>query len=252
LNLRAWFCSLVLPWVLFSCMAPSMASALPWSLDLEAAMVTASRNDLQIPGDTGTRFSLVDDLDTDDDVAFRVRLGRSLGERHHLFALYAPLRLHASGQTGFAIDYNGEAFAPEADLTAAYTFNSYRLTWRYDALRTDRFDLGLGLTGKVRDASIELSDGVTTTSKDNVGFVPLVHLRLDWRWTGKLGLVLEADALAAPQGRAEDALIALALQPWRQGTLRLGYRVLEGGSDGDEVYSFALIHYLVFGWSQRF
>jgi hypothetical protein len=228
------------------------AGALPWSLEFEAAMVNASRNDIAIPGDGGTRFSLVDDLDTDDDVAFRVRLGRGLGERHHLSALYAPLRLHASGRTDFAIDFNGETFAPEADLAAVYTFNSYRLTWRYDTVRSESLDLGLGLTGKVRDAYVELSDGSTTTRKEDLGFVPLVHLRLDWRWSSKLGLLLEADALAAPQGRAEDALLALAVNPWRQGTLRLGYRVLEGGADVDDVYSFALIHYYVIGWSQRF
>lgn len=215
-------------------------------------MVQASRNDVGIPGDGGTRFSLVDDLDTDDDVAFRVRLGRRLGDRHHLSALYAPLRLHAAGRPDFAIDFDGETFAAGAALDATYQFNSYRLTWRYDLVQERRLDLGLGLTAKVRDAFIELGDGQTVARKDDLGFVPLLHLRLGWRLTGKIGLELEADALAAPQGRAEDALLAIALRPWRQGTLRLGYRLLEGGADGDAVYNFALIHYLVFGWSQRF
>lgn len=226
--------------------------ALPWSLDFEAAMVNTARNDIAVPGETGTRFSLVDDLKTDEDVAFRLRLGRQIGDRHHLSALYAPLRLHAAGTPGFVIDYQDATFAADADLSAVYEFNSYRLTWRFDAVRRPSLDLGLGLTAKVRDAFIELSDGQTTARKENVGFVPLAHLRLDWRWTGKLGLLLEADALAAPQGRAEDALLALALRPWDQGTMRLGYRVLEGGADNDEVYSFALIHYYVFSWSQRF
>ncbi len=228
------------------------AAGLPWSLEFEAAMVTATRNDVAIPGDAGTRFSLVEDLRTDDDVAFRLRLERRLSDRHRLTALYAPLRLHAAGRPDFAITYNEKSFAAGADLNAVYQFNSYRLTWRYDALRGDRLDLGLGVTGKVRDAFIEVSDGQVTTRKDDLGLVPLLHLRLDWRWTGKLSLVMEADALAAPQGRAEDVLLALAVQPWRQGSLRFGYRLLEGGSDGDEVYNFALIHYGVLGWSQRF
>lgn len=249
MRLLVWLGALAL---LASAAGVGGASAPPWSLDFEAAMVTATRNDVGIPGTTGTRFSLVDDLATDDDVAFRVRLSRALGSRHNLSVLYAPLRLHAQGQTGFPIDFNEASFAADADLKATYKFNSYRLTWRYEMVRGQRLDFGLGLTGKIRDAFVELGDGTITTRKENVGFVPLVHLRLDWRWTAKLGLILEADALAAPQGRAEDALLAIVVRPWHQGTMRLGYRVLEGGADVDDVYSFALIHYYVFGWSHRF
>jgi hypothetical protein len=246
--------ALALPWLLLSLAwsaIPAAASS-SWTIDFEAAMVTAGKNDVAIPGDTGTRFSLTDDLKTDEDVAFRVQLGRRLGQRHHLTALYAPLTLHASGEPGFAIDFNGESFADDADLRAVYKFNSYRLTWRYDLVQKPSFTFGLGLTGKVRDAYIELSDGTTTTRKDNVGFVPLLNLDLDWRFSQKLGLVLTGDAAAAPQGRAEDVLLALAVRPWSQGALHLGYRILEGGSDVDEVYSSALIHYYVFGWSQQF
>jgi len=228
------------------------AAGTDWSLDLEAAMVTASRNDVGIPGDTGTRFSLVDDLSTDDDVAFRVRLDRRLGGRHHLAASYAPLRLYAAGQVDFPIDFNGTVFPAGAGLDAVYQFNSYRLTWRYELVRARDLDLGLGLTANVRDAFIELDDGTTVSRKEDLGLVPLLHLRLAWRWSDKLGLLVEADGAAAPQGRAEDVLVALAVQPWGQGAFRLGYRLLEGGADVDEVYNFALVQSYVFGWSQRF
>jgi hypothetical protein len=59
--------------------------------------------------------------------------------------------------------------------------------------------------------------------------------------------LLDADALAAPQGRAEDVFLALT---WalRDGLeLRAGYRTPEGGADNDEVYSFAWLHYAVVG-----
>ena len=35
-------------------------------------------------------------------------------------------------------------------------------------------------------------------------------------------------------------------------SFKLGYRVLEGGADNDEVFTFALIHYLLAGVSLRF
>ncbi len=239
---------LMLP--LFMATVPAWANS-PWVLDFEADMVNAESNDVAIPGNTGTRFSLTDDLKTAEDVAFRLRLGRDLG-RHHLSLLYAPLKLHAKGSVDFGIDFNGDYFAPETELKSIYQFNSYRLTWRYDLARNEAVDFGLGLTAKVRDAFIELSDETTTSRKDNLGFVPLIHLRLDWRWGKKLGFLLEADGLAAPQGRAEDVMAALTLRPWKTGTVRLGYRVLEGGADVDEVYNFALINSFVFGWNQRF
>lgn len=225
-----------------------------WTVDVESAMLQVGRNDVRVPGDTGTEFSLASDIDPDESVAFRVRLGRHLGDRSHASLLVAPLTLHGQGTPDFAIDFNGESFAAGSRLESAYRFNSYRATWRYDISRGDDTIFSLGVTGKVRDAYIELSDGVTTTRKDNLGFVPLVHLRLDWRWNDTLGLLVEGDALAVPgaPGRAEDVLVALILRPRAHGSLRLGYRILEGGADVDEVYSFALIHYYTVGWSQRF
>lgn len=235
------------------CALPAAAGA-PWTLDLEAAMVNAEKNDVSIPNATGTRFSLTNDLQADDDVAFRVELGVRLGQRNTLAAVYAPLRLHSHGSVDRALDFNGETFAAGTDLAAVYQFNSYRLRWTYDLVQTDRLVLGVGLTGKVRDAYIELEDATRTTRFDNLGFVPLLNLRLDWRFSRKLGFLLAADAAASPggQGRAEDVLAALAVRPWGAGTFRLGYRFLEGGADVDDVYNFAFIHYYVFGWSQRF
>ena len=55
------------------------------------------------------------------------------------------------------------------------------------------------------------------------------------------------DALATPQGRAEDVLVAVQYQLQKNIDLKLGYRMLEGGADVDEVYNFALLHYLVLG-----
>jgi hypothetical protein len=40
------------------------------------------------------------------------------------------------------------------------------------------------------------------SSKDDLGLVPLVHLAARWQAAERLALELEADTLAAPQGRA--------------------------------------------------
>lgn len=68
-----------------------------------------------------------------------------------------------------------------------------------------------------------------------------------WNVKDNLGVLLYGDALAAPQGRAKDVLLALQYKVNEKVTLKGGYRILEGGADNDEVYSFALFNYAVLG-----
>jgi hypothetical protein len=58
---------------------------------------------------------------------------------------------------------------------------------------------------------------------------------------------VEGDALAAPQGRAEDIFAGIVVDAGPRLSFKTGYRVLEGGADNDEVYTFALIHYIAVG-----
>ena len=53
------------------------------------------------------------------------------------------------------------------------------------------------------------------------------------------------DARTAPQGRAEDVLLALTWALSEDTESRAGYRTLEGGADNEDVYSFAWLHYAV-------
>jgi hypothetical protein len=114
------------------------------------------------------------------------------------------------------------------------------------------FEFGLGLTAKIRDAKIALSSPELQSEKTNVGFVPIINFRLLWKMDEKFGLLLDGDALAAPQGRAEDVLIAATYKLSDNFGIRAGYRILEGGSDNDEVYGFALFHYASVGVSYTF
>jgi len=138
-------------------------------------------------------------------------------------------------------------FPQGSDVDGIYTFNSYRLSYRYRLVDKPRLRLDIGFTAKIRDAEIALEAPGIAASKTNVGFVPLLHLRLAWDWNRKLGLLLEADGAAAKQGRAEDVLLALNWRLSPRAQLRFGYRFVEGGADVDEVYNFAWIHYIAAG-----
>jgi hypothetical protein len=109
------------------------------------------------------------------------------------------------------------------------------------------FDLAAGATANIRDAEISLN-GAETSSKSNIGFVPLLSVHVKWRpGDGPLRLLFDVDALAAPQGRAEDVLLA-AMWTLHEGlAIHAGYRTLEGAADNDDVDTFAWFHYAVAG-----
>jgi hypothetical protein len=121
------------------------------------------------------------------------------------------------------------------------------LTYRYGFIEREEFYFGAGLTGKVRDAEISLDNGIERAEKKNVGFVPLINFSCRWKFYGPFGILIDGDALFATQGRAEDISLALLYHLNRNLTFRGGYRILEGGADNDEVYTFSMFHYALVG-----
>ncbi|MCU0235819.1 MAG: hypothetical protein MUC72_01885 [Acidobacteria bacterium] len=223
-----------------------------WTAELEGGAVFSGYNDARIPNVGGTLVSLSEDLDIAAKAYYRLRLSYALSRRHELSLLYAPLTLKAQGALPADVNFSGVLFPRGSEVDGIYTFNSYRLTYRYRLVDRSRLRLDIGFTAKVRDAEIALATPELAASKTNVGFVPLLHLRLAWDWNSKLGLLLEADAAAAKQGRAEDVLLALNWRLSPRAQLRIGYRFVEGGADVDEVYNFAWIHYLAAGLALNF
>ena len=221
-----------------------------WFVETETGVAVSTLNDVRIPNEDGTRLSLTHDLDPDPAWCFRLRVGKTLADRHTLLVLAAPLTLHAEGAFDHDVTYDGQMFPAGQPVRATYRFDSYRLTYRYD-FPLDRIELGVGVSAKIRDAAIAL-DGERYAEYTNTGFVPLVNFGLFWPFTKAAGLLLEGDALAAPQGRAEDVLLAVTADFSESVRFRAGYRVLEGGADTDEVYTFALIHYATIGLTARF
>jgi len=221
-------------------------------IDFETGAVFTGYNDVRIPGDEGTLFSLKDDLIPKPEFFYRIRLNYTIKSRHTFSLLYAPLETTSKGSVPYDIFFEGVVFPANTELTGTYKFNSYRLTYRYDIVQKPRIEFGLGLTAKIRDAKIALSSPALNSEKTNVGFVPIINFRLFWKINDKFGLLLDGDALAAPQGRAEDVQIAATYNLSDNFRIRAGYRILEGGADNDEVYNFALFHYASVGISFTF
>ena len=221
-------------------------------LDFETGLVSTGYNDVRIPGNQGTLISFKDDLTPSSGIFYRIRFNYTFSSAHTLSLLFAPLTVKSEGRINKDVNFAGSVFPANEDLSGSYKFNSYRLTYRYDFVQNPNLEFGLGFTAKIRDARIALSSPEISAEKTNVGFVPIINFRLFWRSYEKLGFLLEGDALAAKQGRAIDILFAASYKLSNQLGIKAGYRILEGGADNDEVYNFALFHYLSFTFSYTF
>ena len=223
-----------------------------FEIDIESGAALSGYNNIRIPNNTGTLISFSEELETEPAWFVRGRLTYNFNRAHSLSLLIAPLTLHASGLLDREVIFRGESFAPNVLLNGVYRFNSYRLSYKYQWSVRENIHIGLGVTAKIRDAAISVADADKISEKTNVGFVPLIRFSLVWQFVEPLALVLDGDALAAPQGRAEDIALAVAVDMSRNFSTKVGYRVLEGGSDVDEVYSFTWVNYVFAGVLVRF
>jgi hypothetical protein len=224
---------------------------------IETQVAWQGRNDVQSPNDAGgTRFALDDITGDGPAIAPRASLRWPLPQhwgdgRHEVEVLLAPLRLEETGRSAAAIRFEGASFAP-GTVRAGYRFDSWRLGWRWRWIDRPDLVVRVGATAKIRDAEIELVQGTLRASKDNTGFVPLLHASVErpiaagWSWAADI------DALGGGPGYAIDAgaVVRYAFEgPW---LVQGGVRFLDGGADNDEVYAFARFTGLTLGIAYRF
>ena len=222
-----------------------------WLLELETGAVSFASNDVRIPGDTGTPFDMLDVLGTGADPFARINVSWQLNNKHRLGFVAAPLVVEGSGALKQTTDFAGQTF--EAGATdGRYQFSTYRFTWGYNVHQTDKWRWDLGVTGLIRDADISLEQGDIQASDDNVGFVPLLHVlgryQINDRWHTEMTL----DGLAGGPGRAIDLGLKAYYDIDDHWQLGVGYRLLEGGADTDDVYNFSWLNFATVSIGYRF
>jgi hypothetical protein len=174
-----------------------------------------------------------------------------VNEKHCLRFVIAPLGIDETGTASQSIVFQDTTFAP-GPIDVKYRFDSYRASYRYVFYERERWTWSGGGTLNIRDAEIRLQQGALTRVKKNTGVVPLLALEGEWRFApGWYGL-LDFEGLAAPQGRAIDAALKLGYDVTPNITVAGGYRILDGGADNDELYTFARFDSAVLGLTWRF
>lgn len=218
---------------------------------VEGLNVWQQRNDVRIPPETGTEFSLVDLIGSSPTPSVRLTVTADLTDRQQLQVVYAPLQLSGRGVLATPVDFTGTTFAA-APAEAVYQFSSYRATWSYRVYQGPTWTWRVGLTGFVRDARIALTQDDRTAENTDVGFVPLGRVSADAKLSARWSAGFVLDASAAPQGRAIDLAALLEYRPTPRWRVFGGYRTIEGGADVDTVYAFAWLNAVVSGVSVRF
>ncbi len=243
--------SIVLVAVAFIVLAASVSAHAGPYIELELGPAFTGYNDVRITGKYGTRFSLTGVLHSQAAFSFRARAGWLIKDRHNLSVMAAPLTVNAEGRSSRDILFKGGYYPAGLWLKSRFMFNSYRATYRFDIVHNDTVEFGIGLTGKVRQASTSVQGLSVRRQLSNVGVVPLINMRLLWNFAGRFALLLEADWLVGPQGRAEDGMAALQYRLNESADIRIGYRILEGGADNRKVYTFSMFHYALVGATVR-
>jgi hypothetical protein len=238
--------------LLFPVSSTAGSEKLLWDIDIEAGPVWQTRNDVQIPGDSGTRFSLDDLAGTGPFPFYRLQLTYEIKPRHSLRFLLAPFEYHESGVFGDDVFFVDQTFAAGLQTEAGYRFNSYRATYRYLFYQGEAWRWHVGVTAKIRDAEITLKQDGKFASDSDTGLVPLLYLFGEYQLTDRWRFILDFDGLASPQGRAADLGLFAHYDITRQWYAGGGYRLLEGGADNDEVYNFAWFNYLLLSAGYRF
>jgi hypothetical protein len=228
--------------------AASAAAQDRFTLDLEAGPAWQLRNDFAVPGDTGTLVRLDDQGPW---LAARVTLNWHAWERWSLRFLAAPLSTDTSFTPESDVLFQGVTFAAGEPIDVDYRFDSYRVGAYYRFPTAGSWSFRAGATLKLRDAEIALASASAAAAKSNTGVVPLLYGGVRLQASERVAIDLDADAAAAPQGRAIDVALRVEALVADHVALYLGGRLLDGGADNDEVNSFATFAYAIGGVRMR-
>ncbi|WFB37241.1 hypothetical protein P3T73_05640 [Kiritimatiellota bacterium B12222] len=85
----------------------------PWSVTLEECPVWFSRNELAVPGDTGTLFNLLELTGDGPDFASRLMVDRRINKRHHVRLTLAPIAVEGTGTLNEDVLFRSTTFTPD-------------------------------------------------------------------------------------------------------------------------------------------
>jgi hypothetical protein len=230
-------------WILFICLNAYLSPYAQTFVNLETGAFFTDMNDIR-NGNNGTLFSLKNDFQTPARPFLRLRAGYLSNRKNHFSVLYAPLKIIVSGTIETDILFDGKYFKANIPIEAVYKFNSYRFTYNRRIISEDNFNFGLGLSAKIRDAGVSLKNRDLLSENFSTGFAPLINLLANWNISQKMGIDFFGEGIIASKGRAIDFSLSGKYSITKNLQGNIGYRLLEGGSDGTNRYNFIQLHFI--------
>lgn len=248
------------PWLRLLAVLPALVLALPavaqerslWRVSLEAGATFQTMNDVRIPNSTGTRFDLNALQGSPVSPFFRAELEVEPWARHGLRFVYQYLRNEGTGTLPTATFFAGRVFQPGTPTSGRYSFDTFRVTWRYTVFESPEFRLRLGATLLLRDAEIRLSQNGRIARDEDIGVAPLLHASFDWRFAPRFTLMGEVEGLGFGQGYALDLGLRVGYDVAPRWQVSGGWRMLTGGADTSSTFAFARFQTVTAGVAYRF
>jgi hypothetical protein len=230
-------------WVLLLCLNSNFSASAQTFVNIESGALFTNINDIR-SGSNGTLLSLKNDFKTPVSPFLRLRAGYLLKGKNHFSLLYAPLKIVETGTFDKDILFDGKTFKANLPIEAVYKFNSYRFTYNRIIFNKNNFKMGIGLSAKIRDAGFTLKNKDFLSGNFSLGFVPLINLLANWNISKKMGVDFFGDGLAASRGRAIDLSLSGKYCFTKNLQGNIGYRLLDGGTNGTNRYNFIQLHFI--------
>lgn len=217
------------------------------TLNFEQGFVTPLYHTLQF-GTTGTKFDYVNEGSQNELFFFqRYVIEWKPAPRHIVMFLYQPLDLVTETALTRDIEVDGVAFSNGTAMKLRYGFSFYRASYLFRIVNGEKFTFDAGLSLQIRNASIifEALDGSAITVNNNLGPVPILKFRTQYRFDSGYYLGVEADGFYATssffngsdiqfEGAILDASIRAGRRLTHNSDIYLNIRYIGGGASGTD------------------
>lgn len=214
-------------------------------LNLELGTVGVVRHTVQFSQD-GSEVDYVQEGGQNNLFFFaRISAELELFRRHTFILLYQPIDLRTEQVLSRDLRIDQLTFPSGTPVNFRYGFDFYRFNYQFDFLRSRRHELAIGVGLQIRNAAISFTsvDGTLRRVNNDIGVVPLLHLRARATFQNGVFIGTEIDGLYARgsvitgslyefEGAILDASLRVGLSVTRFMETYLNLRYLGGGAQG--------------------
>lgn len=177
------------------------SSKIEFRANAEIGFISVLAHNIQL-GENGTYFDYV--KDGGQDVLFpssRLSIELDYNKRNTFIFLYQPLRIETQALLRTDLIANDITFPASTGIKCLYNFPFYRFSYLRELTKeNEKFNLAIGLSLQIRNATIEFesNDGELYTDNRGIGPVPALKIRSRIKINKCFYSEFEADGIYAP------------------------------------------------------